>query len=231
MTRASLEAFRRKITVDWPAQQERAAKAHLIATARTGHARIMREQEARAGYKPDWDAYANRPGNTILESVVLPGPIVFRYRYHREIVSEAIKALRAASPFVSGTYVRSHEIFVDGVRVDELPRTMRTGAQIMIVNVAPYARRIEIGKTKAGRTFVIQVPDRIYERAAQRMRSKYKNIGDIRFNYVDLPAGYIAKGKLSPTYGVKTKGELITQRKRRQKAGVQIKYPAIFVEV
>jgi hypothetical protein len=56
--------------------------------------------------------------------------------------------------------------------------------EVVISNPVPYARKIEIGKTRSGRPFVIQVPPRIYERAAMALRSKYRNVASIRFTYM-----------------------------------------------
>ena len=75
----------RRVTIDWPQKSERDARALLIRTARTGHQQIMRDAKAK-GYEPYWEAYANSPGNSNLESVVLPGPIVYNYRYLSNLI-------------------------------------------------------------------------------------------------------------------------------------------------
>lgn len=189
----------------------------------------MRDQRSRTGVAPDWDAYANRPGNPV-GSVVLPGPIVFRYRYGREVVDQVLRALRAASPVSSGDYVRSHTLFVNGTAVDRLPNNLKASDEVMIANPIPYARRIEVGKTKSGRPFVIQVPDRIYERVARgAVARKYSQVARLVFTYVDLGAG-ATKGKLSASYGYVGKAGVVTQRRRRQRAGARIASPAIVVE-
>jgi hypothetical protein len=98
--------------------------------------------------------------------------------------------------------------------------------EIMIANPAPYARRLEIGKTEAGRDFLVSVPNRIYERVAKRkLIPRYRNVAKIAFGYVSLPKAYATKAGLGSHY--KTGGGLL--RKRRQKAGTPIRYPAIFI--
>jgi len=187
--RQQAEAFKQLVTVGWPAKQDAAAKAHLIATARAGHAKIMGAAQMR-GSKPDWDAYANQPLQTNIEAVILPGPIVYRYRYIREIVAEAIRQLRAASPVASGAYVRSHKIFVNGSPVDVLPMNLKASDDVMIANTVPYSRRLEVGKTKSGRDFLISVPNRIYERTARKLKSKYGQLAKIESTFVNLPGAY-----------------------------------------
>lgn len=230
MPNPSLESFRRTVTEAWPKKQDADARKHLIKVASDGHDRIMREQTVRAGYAPDWSAYANRPGHPI-SSVVLPGPIVFNYRYHREIADQVLRALREASPVVKGDYVRGHSLYVNRVATDTLPKDFKVSDEVVISNPIPYARRIEIGRTKSGRPFVIQVPDRIYERVAKGpLARRYAKVARLRFVYLDL-SGYVSKGKLSATYGRIGAGGLLSQIKRRQRAGTRVMAPAIFIEV
>jgi len=184
MASASLQAFRRVVTVSWPAHMEKGAKEHLLRVARNGHARIMADATRVAGYPPQWEAYANRPGNANLESVILPGPIVYRYRYFNTIAEVALTALQRLSPVRSGLYAKSHTIYVNGAPVARAPRTMTQ--EIMISNPVPYARKLEIGKTKSGRAFLVQVPNRIYERVARALQSRYRNVANITFTYARI---------------------------------------------
>jgi hypothetical protein len=63
----------------------------------------------------------------------------------------------------------------------------------------------------------------------------YRAIAEVTFRYVSLSNAYVTKGGLGATY--LTEGEKIgigpgkgVVRKRRQKPGTPIMYPAIFVE-
>jgi hypothetical protein len=183
MSSRALQAFRRTVTVTWRDEQKAGATAHLLKTARDGHAEIMRRQG-----NPQFEAYANRPGNTNLESVVLPGPIVYKYSNLREMVQFALDELRKASPPGSGEYVRMHMLFVNGVPVDVLPVDIKPSDEIMIANPVAYARKLEIGKTKSGRDFLVSVPNRIYERVVKnRLIPRYRNVAKITFGYATLP--------------------------------------------
>lgn len=224
MPSAALKALRHTVAVDWPQQAQTDGKALLLRTAREGHAQIMREQTARAGVFPEVDAYANRPGNSNLDSVVLPGPIVYRYRYLREVALAAMKALQDASPVQSGAYKKAHTLFVDGVPAR--PNTaIKPGQEVFIANPLPYARRIEIGKTESGRDFVLHVPNRIYERVAKQGLRQYRNAATITFGYVTLPQAHIIKGGLGASYAI---GEG-HRRKRHQRKGTEVQAPAIFI--
>ena len=225
MASLSIQAFRQTVTVAWPKKQDADAKQHLINVARKGHARIMADAQAR-GLDPQWEAYANTPGNSNLDSVKLPGPIVYKYRYVGDIVQTALLMLQKASPVRSGRYAKSHTIFVNGAPVAQAPKVLRHGESVMIANPVPYARRLEIGKTEKGRDFIIQVPNRIYERVAKALVSKYRNLASITFGYVSLPGAYATKGMMKSHY-ISARGH---RRRRRQKAGAQVQSPAIFFE-
>lgn len=225
MTRESLEAFRQTFTVQAKAMDE-AARQLLIRTARDGTARILAEQTARGGVAPTVTSYANHPGNANLDSVVLPGPIVSVFDYRSEVVQVALDMLVKASPRQSGTYIANHLVFANGAQVaPEALSKIVAAAQIMIANAVPYARRIEIGVTESGRAFVLQVPNRIYERTAKKLSARFGNVASITFGYTSLSNAYATKGGLASHYTARGG----TRRRRHQKAGSEVQAPAIFI--
>lgn len=228
MASKALQAIRRVVTVDWPKHAEVSARELLVKTAREGHARIMAEQAARGGVVPEWDAYANHPGNTNLDSVILPGPIVFRYRYAKEMIAFALDALRRASPVVSGDYRNSHTLYVNGQPTDVLPSTIKAGDEIFIANPVPYARRLEVGLREDGRPFVVQVEPHIYERTMKQvLQPRFRNIAKFTLDYVTIPGAYVIKGRL-PSHYIAKGG---TRRRRRQEVGKPVRSPAIVISV
>lgn len=242
MTRQSLDAVRRTITVTWPQASAEQQKQFLIKTATDGNRKTIVEQASRAGVIPSVDGYANRPGNVDLNSVQLPGPIVFLYDYRKEIAQVGIQMLREASPVQSGKYRDSHVILLNGAEVENLPAKLSPSDVVTLTNPVPYARRIEIGKTKSGRDFVVKVPNRIYERVAkQKLRLIYKNVADIQFTYIELdsPQKHKIVGGLAPFYLLKGQARLrgtflgaagtLKRRARRQKVGEFVKAPAIII--
>jgi hypothetical protein len=86
------------------------------------------------------------------------------------------------SPRRSGKYIAGHTLFADGMETT-IGGTIPNAEEYTFLNTVPYARKIEIGKTKSGRAFVIQVPNRIYERAATAARSRFGNQAQISFTY------------------------------------------------
>jgi hypothetical protein len=65
--------------------------------------------------------------------------------------------------------------------------------QYVFVNEQPYAHKIEIGTTESGRAFVIQVPNRIYERVANDAMSRFEKIASIIFTMIDRKPAIIVK--------------------------------------
>lgn len=103
--------------------------------------------------------------------------------------------LRARSPVLSGDYRDGHLLFGDGVELMSAAE-VEGGAVIpaariyTFANDRPYSRKIEIGKTREGRDFVVQVPNRIYERVAAEAAGEFPGF-DISFSFED--GGAVAK--------------------------------------
>ncbi len=127
--------------------------------------------------------------NAALESVnPNGGQIIVEYELIGDVLRTIGKMLQDRSPDVSGAYKRGHTLFVDGQEVP-LNGQIPQGEEFAFTNLVPYARKIEIGKTKSGRSFVVQVPNRIYERTAKDAKSRFGNIAEIFFTYRGIVGG------------------------------------------
>lgn len=187
------------------------------------------------GYTPKHTTTVDGREGASLESVKPDGGrIVFDFELFSELMKDAIeaaiKALRDASPVVSGAYRDGHTLYVNDVAFDEVPQALKPTDTIMVSNPVIYARRIEIGRTISGRSFVMQVPNRIYERVAKNtLAPRFGNQIKITFGYVALPDAATVTGGLqtrTPHYGIGG-GKM---RKRRQVVGSQVGSPAITFE-
>lgn len=230
MASQALQALKRTVTVDWPKRQQAEAKAFLIRTAREGHAQIMREADGAL----EFEAYGGSPGRPI-ESVKVPEEaIVYNYFRHREIVIVALRALRDASPRVSGAYRDGHTVYVNDVPVPALPINLKRGDRIVISNPVPYSRKLEIGKTESGRDFLISVPNRIYERVAKRVLiPKYGKVAGITFGYYTPPNASRLQRNNPARSWLANKGRWHVQPAQRadRAAGAVVRSPAIFIEM
>lgn len=118
------------------------------------------------------------------------------------------------SPVVSGAYRSGHTLFVDGLEVT-LGGRIPFGEEYVFANSVPYARKIEVGKTESGRAFVIQVPNRIYERVARDARSQFRDVADIKFAFREFVGAY----RLRRSVG----------RRHDRQSGSPVQSPAIIV--
>jgi hypothetical protein len=109
------------------------------------------------------------------------GRIIIEWQLVGDVVQWIFATLRARSPRVSGAYLKGHKVYADGVEVD--PTKPPLAAEYTFLNIVPYTRKIEIGKTKAGRDFVIRVENRIYERTARDANARFGNVAKISFTY------------------------------------------------
>lgn len=109
------------------------------------------------------------------------GRIVVEWQLVGDVVQWIFATLRARSPRITGAYLKGHKLFADGLAVD--PDKPPLASEYTFLNIVPYARKIEIGKTQAGRDFVIQVENRIYERTARDAKARFGNVAKINFSY------------------------------------------------
>ena len=229
MSRASVQALRQIITVQWPAHDMKLAKQALIERANQTHARIMNEQTMREGIAPNFEAYGNRPGNPI-ENVTIPGAIVHHYDYRHEVIQVCLKLLRLQGPKNHGLYHDSHRIFINGIMAEQMPRTLGDSDEVMIANLTPYARRIEVGKTESGRTFTLLAEhSAVYERVLRRMQRRYLNVVGMGMVYTKLPGATIRTRLLSERYWATEGRRGRVWRIRKQHIGKYITTPAIMI--
>jgi hypothetical protein len=154
------------------------------------------------------------------------GSIIVEFELVGDVLTWIAQTLVDRSPRVSGDYIHGHTLYADGIEVD--PFSVIPSASVYVfTNSVPYSRKIEIGKTEAGRNFVIQVENRIYQRTADDAKSKYGNIAKIRFTYQPLIGGAVGKWAASASAG-----RLASRHKRRTKSTEWLtNQPAIIVEL
>lgn len=141
------------------------------------------------GRVPPHETYVDGSRGAPLERVNPDrGNIVFEF----ELIGDVLRAIAAMlyerSPVVSGAYRNGHTVFADGAEIalgDRIPHA----DEYSFTNYVPYSRRLEIGKTKSGRDFLVSVPNRIYERTAKDARQRFGNVATIRFTYRGIVGG------------------------------------------
>lgn len=159
------------------------------------------EQNRRAlGRVPPHDTFVDGREGAPLDSVnPNGGRIVFEFELVDDVLQWIAARLIERSPVTSGAYQRGHTLFAGGVEVEFgglfAGQPAPQAAEYVFLNAAPYSRKIEIGKTRSGRDFVIQVENRIYERTAKDARARFGNLVRIGFSYRGVVGGSLARGR------------------------------------
>jgi hypothetical protein len=183
MERSILATIRADLS---PAMQKKAAAEFArigINDAKATNRRIL-------GRDPPLTITVDGRKNAALESVNPDGgTIIAEFELRDALLAWIGAELVARSPFTSGAYVRGHKLFAGGTEVipgEHIP----DADEYVFTNVVPYARRLEVGKTKSGRPFLIQVPNHIYERVAKDARARFGNQADIKFAFREPLGSY-----------------------------------------
>ena len=203
--RQALRSFVTTLEVNTSRLNAEQAQALLVRTAQSERDRVLREQGARGStpaYRQIVDGILGAP----LEAVKPDGVIVFEWQYLREIVSELYDLLVQRSPRDDGTYIESIQLLLDGREgtLEEIDAETRV---IHIVPTAPYSRRLEVGRRKDDRPFVIQVQPHIVQEIAMAGRRLFGQVADVSLSYITLSDGYILKGGFYGTFYFKARKE------------------------
>lgn len=192
-----------------------AQQAEAAAFARQGIDEATRINRMILGREPPVTVWVDGRKGAALESVKPNGGVIIaEFELIEGVLRFIAEELERRSPVVSGAYRRGHTLFVDGLEVQRGGR-IPLGEEYVFANAVPYARKIEVGKTEAGRAFVIQVPNRIYERLAKDARSRFGNQAEIKFAFREFVGAY----RLRHAAG---------RRRDRQRGGA-VQSPAIIV--
>lgn len=158
------------------------------------------------------------------------GSIIVEWEVVNDVLIWIGNTLRERSPIRSGDYRKGWTLLADGRAIEEGQQVPHAEVYTF-VNVVPYARRIEVGKTKSGRDFVIQVPNRIAERTARDAAARFGNIARIRSVWINLQSAYtLRQNQASRSFA----GGVLRISKRQRgdrRAGSAITYPAITVSL
>lgn len=164
-------------------------KREVAAFAQAGLQEAQQVNRAILGRVPPHTTTVDGRRGAPLESVNPDGgSIIFEFELMFDVLRWIADALVERSPHISGAYKRGHTIFADGQEI-KLGGAIPQAEEYAFTNYVPYARKLEIGTTKAGRAFLLQVPNRIYERTAKDARARFGNIAKILFTYRGIVSG------------------------------------------
>jgi|SRR5215218_10721507 len=171
---------------------------------------------------PVYERIVNSRVGAAEETVVPPGPIVYVFSWWPTVIRFALDYLERRSPRLSGEYIASHTVMVNGRVVTDYTR-IGAADQVVIVNTTPYARKAEMGGMK------MLVPDGIMEDAVSVLAKEFggrKGPLAVDRRFINLPNGYILKGRFRRGHKAKARTALA----RDTKAGARMTYPAVVMD-
>ncbi|KRA42096.1 hypothetical protein [Devosia sp. Root635] len=161
-------------------------QAALVALAKREHRRVMQDDPRPSRFVRTVDG-----ARGAREEQVRPdGTIIYVYPRLDEVVQAAMDLLFELSPVLSGAYRMGHTLFVDGVEARNLEAWSGQG-QILISNVLPYSRKIELGKM----TMRVPGSEHVYEQAEFTLQQRFGNQARIFFTYRGLMGGSVLTSK------------------------------------
>jgi len=211
------------------------ANARKFATVARGYRdEAIRRDEAPPLYRTFVDGREGAKEETTRPG----GATVYRFNLLGMIVRRVLAELQRASPNKSGDFMDSFVVAVNGAPwtrdYDEIP----PDAEVMVVNVVPYARKLEAGG------MVLSVPAAPFERARQRLLRAFPSVYFGK-TFVFLPAAFGRNGYSTPYIlrGQYHGAQFSARRRERafkrglpfrragksQQEGQQVTYPALTI--
>jgi hypothetical protein len=185
------------------------------------------------GRVPPRRTWVNGSEGAALDTIRPGGAIVTEWEIVTDLLEWFARTLIERSPRVTGDYIRGHTLFADGVEVPRGAEIPAGATEFVFINLVPYVRRIEVGKTDSGRDFVIQVPNRIYERTYKDGKARFGNQAKITFGYETQIGAYRLKFDQKHRTWNKGRGHF-NYRKRQSPdrvAGSTVNAPAIRISL
>jgi hypothetical protein len=151
-----------------------ALKKRAVAVAKREHAKIMSTSPAPISFTRFVDGARDTPEEAVRDG----GNIIYQYNRLDRVVEFALETLADLSPRLTGAYAANHVLFINGVPATDMS-SYRPGDDLAISNLAPYARKIEVGKMK------MRVPgtDQVFRRARDVIMQRFGNHANVEFTY------------------------------------------------
>ncbi len=175
----------------------------------------VRDQAVRSGdAPPHWTTNVDGRQGAPESSVRPDGFILYKFNVMGLAAKAALQLCKERSPVRSGRYRDSWVVVVEGKPWNGDVADVPDGAEIMIVNPQPYARKIDTGAMKK-----MSVPPGIVEAVRQSVQRKFPTVNAARA-FVTVPSGLLENAP----YTLRRNG-----RAKDRTAGKAITYPALIL--
>lgn len=223
-----VESFVRLVLDEDLSPEAQGLAIERLAMARIDEAKA--KNAAALGRVPPHETFVDGRRNAPLRTVRLrDGVILVEFELILDVLLWIAKTLEERSPVKSGAYRRSHMLFVDRQPVD-LSGGLPVADEYVFMNLTPYARRLEVGKTNSGRDFLISVPNRIYIRTGADAAARFGNMADITVAFDRTVDPYLLKrNQRSRRFLPGGKVYVSPTQRQDRVAGAAVTVPAIVV--
>lgn len=177
-----MASFQRDIALRLDGLRGAAASRALAAFAAEQRDRVVAEAPA----KPTGiDTVVDGRRGAVLESVRPDGTILFRFHWLDAVVDDAVGLLVRQAPYLSSHhnglpyYRDAFAMFVDGQKVD-IRTKVPAGAEIVLTNLLPFARKIERGSS-------LMAPDGVFQVVAGLLKRRWAGAAQISYGWRIFP--------------------------------------------
>jgi hypothetical protein len=165
------------------------------------------------GASPVYETFVNGRRGAPENTVVAPGPILYVFSNWPLIINVAIDELKKRSPRRSGRYMDSFVVLANQVVTTDYTK-ISADAEVIITNIQPYVRRIEVGANKSR-------GKRMFDLTKSALNRRFKDAFRSETKFLNIQSG------VAP--GVPYVLKYSAGRRRDRQAGQPISYPAIVI--
>ncbi|HBF30858.1 hypothetical protein [Rhizobium sp.] len=226
---SKMQFFERDLKLATAGLEPGAINAALAAFAKKELQRVISSGQASTTY----ERYVNGRSGAAEETVKAPGPIVYQFVNWPLLIRDAISELKTRVPVKSGRYAGGFMVIANQAVVRNYA-AIPVNAEVIIINVRPYTRKMESGANKTGK--------RHFEATKNALASRFRGVFDVDFRYLSVSGGlqngvpYILKvgararkaAQNNRSSAFRAGREALSVRKDRQ-AGMPITYPALII--
>ncbi|WP_099866064.1 hypothetical protein [Pararhizobium haloflavum] len=153
-----------------------ARSARLARFAREAIDEAQTFNRSATGRDVPYEVTVDRQKGKPIDQVAPDGVVIAEFELIGAVIEWIGDELLKASPILTGRFMRSHLLFVDGVEHTPGAALPNGAAEFVFVNSQPYARKIERGQSA-------QAPDGVYEVIAAIAKKRFGNQAQIRFSF------------------------------------------------
>ena len=208
----SASTFQREVQVFLDRElSDEALSRKFAAYAQDDVAKLIASRRA----SPRWRRFVDGVEGVPAESVKVGGHIVYEFEYLADVIVFALAFLQERSPHRTGEFAHSFYLGLDGKFVPAMrfnPMTMGDVQEVVIGNIQPYSRKIDV-QLVGTRRLRFSTPPNLFADCVQAIRSRFGNTVTAKRVYtMNFPGQYVARQGKRAGKRVESPAIVITRR-------------------